>query len=201
MTRSAPRSSRPASNWTSTTPHRQTVRYRLLIEDARLLPRQFARLQLRARPHALGAHRRQSRQPRLDLPGRVRRRRTASIGIGQFAHVHAARRQHDYIVKNNGVYGLTKGQFSATADKGSKAKRGVVNTDQPIDLCDGAATRRDLRRPQLLRRQGAARAADQGGHRAKGRGLHRRASAPASRSTTTPARPRASTMCANTTRR
>jgi 2-oxoglutarate ferredoxin oxidoreductase subunit beta len=39
-----------------------------------------------------------------------------------------------YIVENNGVYGLTKGQFSATADKGSKAKRGAINTDEPIDL-------------------------------------------------------------------
>jgi 2-oxoglutarate ferredoxin oxidoreductase subunit beta len=39
-----------------------------------------------------------------------------------------------YIVENNGVYGLTKGQFSATADKGSKAKRGHVNDDEPIDL-------------------------------------------------------------------
>ncbi|HZQ61914.1 MAG TPA: thiamine pyrophosphate-dependent enzyme, partial [Casimicrobiaceae bacterium] len=39
-----------------------------------------------------------------------------------------------YIVENNGVYGLTKGQFSATADKGSKAKRGAVNNDEPIDL-------------------------------------------------------------------
>ena len=39
-----------------------------------------------------------------------------------------------YIVENNGVYGLTKGQFSATADKGSKSKRGVANIDEPIDL-------------------------------------------------------------------
>ena len=39
-----------------------------------------------------------------------------------------------YIVENNGVYGLTKGQFSATADKGSKAKRGAVNHDEPIDM-------------------------------------------------------------------
>src|SRR5215475_7019419 len=39
-----------------------------------------------------------------------------------------------YIVENNGVYGLTKGQFSATADRGSKSKRGVVNYDEPIDL-------------------------------------------------------------------
>jgi len=40
-----------------------------------------------------------------------------------------------YIVENNGVYGLTKGQFSATADRGSKSKRGVANADNPIDLC------------------------------------------------------------------
>jgi 2-oxoglutarate ferredoxin oxidoreductase subunit beta len=39
-----------------------------------------------------------------------------------------------YIVENNGVYGLTKGQFSATADKGSKSKRGAANRDEPIDL-------------------------------------------------------------------
>jgi 2-oxoglutarate ferredoxin oxidoreductase subunit beta len=39
-----------------------------------------------------------------------------------------------YIVENNGVYGLTKGQFSATADQGSKSKRGVVNMDSPIDM-------------------------------------------------------------------
>ena len=59
---------------------------------------------------------------------------SASIGFGQFAH--ALRRGVDmvYIVENNGVYGLTKGQFSATADAGSKSKRGVVNTDSAIDL-------------------------------------------------------------------
>jgi 2-oxoglutarate ferredoxin oxidoreductase subunit beta len=59
---------------------------------------------------------------------------SASIGFGQFAH--SIRRGVDmvYIVENNGVYGLTKGQFSATSDKGSKSKRGVVNTDEPIDL-------------------------------------------------------------------
>jgi 2-oxoglutarate/2-oxoacid ferredoxin oxidoreductase subunit beta len=59
---------------------------------------------------------------------------SASIGFGQFAH--AIRRGVDmvYIVENNGVYGLTKGQFSATADPGAKSKRGVVNTDNAIDL-------------------------------------------------------------------
>jgi 2-oxoglutarate ferredoxin oxidoreductase subunit beta len=59
---------------------------------------------------------------------------SASIGMGQF--VHALRRGVNmaYIVENNGVYGLTKGQFSATADQGSVSKRGVANSDQPIDL-------------------------------------------------------------------
>src|SRR4051812_44696770 len=59
---------------------------------------------------------------------------SASIGLGQFAH--AMRRGIDmvYIVENNGVYGLTKGQFSATADRGSKSKKGVLNSDSAIDL-------------------------------------------------------------------
>ena len=59
---------------------------------------------------------------------------SASIGIGQF--VHAIRRGVNmvYIVENNGVYGLTKGQFSATADIGSRSKRGAINTDAPVDL-------------------------------------------------------------------
>ena len=59
---------------------------------------------------------------------------SASIGIGQFAHIMRRGVNMTYIVENNGVYGLTKGQFSATADKGSKNKRGVVNSDTAIDL-------------------------------------------------------------------
>src|SRR5712672_4422644 len=59
---------------------------------------------------------------------------SASIGLGQFAHIMRRGVNMVYIVENNGVYGLTKGQFSATADKGSKAKRGAVNRDEPIDL-------------------------------------------------------------------
>ena len=59
---------------------------------------------------------------------------SASIGIGQFAHAMRRGVNLSYIVENNGVYGLTKGQFSATADKGSKSKKGVVNADSPIDL-------------------------------------------------------------------
>src|ERR1700692_4645049 len=59
---------------------------------------------------------------------------TASIGIGQFAHAMRRGVNMIYIVENNGVYGLTKGQFSATADRGSKSKRGLVNNDNAIDL-------------------------------------------------------------------
>ena len=59
---------------------------------------------------------------------------SASIGFGQFAHSIRRGVNMTYIVENNGVYGLTKGQFSATADRGSKSKKGLINSDSPIDL-------------------------------------------------------------------
>ena len=59
---------------------------------------------------------------------------SASIGFGQFAHSIRRGVNMTYIVENNGVYGLTKGQFSATADRGSRNKRGLMNTDNAIDL-------------------------------------------------------------------
>ena len=59
---------------------------------------------------------------------------SASIGLGQFANALRRGVRMAYIVENNGVYGLTKGQFSATADRGSKSKKGVINNDNPIDL-------------------------------------------------------------------
>src|ERR1700709_1658350 len=59
---------------------------------------------------------------------------SASIGLGQFAHAMRRGVNMVYIVENNGVYGLAKGQFSATSDKGAKSKRGVVNSDEAIDL-------------------------------------------------------------------
>ncbi|HEX8805749.1 MAG TPA: 2-oxoacid:ferredoxin oxidoreductase subunit beta [Candidatus Aquilonibacter sp.] len=60
---------------------------------------------------------------------------TASIGLGQYAHM--IRRNVDcvYLVENNGVYGLTKGQFSATADTGSTLKNGTPNEFSTIDIC------------------------------------------------------------------
>jgi 2-oxoglutarate ferredoxin oxidoreductase subunit beta len=59
---------------------------------------------------------------------------SASIGLGQFAHAMRRGVRMVYIVENNGVYGLTKGQFSATADRGSRSKKGVLNSDNAIDL-------------------------------------------------------------------
>ena len=59
---------------------------------------------------------------------------SASIGFGQFAHSIRRGVNMVYIVENNGVYGLTKGQFSATADSGSKSKKGALNADSAIDL-------------------------------------------------------------------
>src|ERR1700737_3682162 len=60
---------------------------------------------------------------------------TASIGLGQFMHLIRRNIPLIYIIENNGVYGLTKGQFSATADEGSKLKTGDINDLPPVDLC------------------------------------------------------------------
>ena len=59
---------------------------------------------------------------------------SASIGIGQFAHIVRRKINMLYIVDNNGTYGLTKGQFSATNDRGSTNKKGVPNLNSPIDM-------------------------------------------------------------------
>jgi 2-oxoglutarate ferredoxin oxidoreductase subunit beta len=65
---------------------------------------------------------------------------TASIGVGQFVHLMRRNLPMIYIIEDNGVYGLTKGQFSATADLGSKLKTGVLNDLPPIDTCEMAIT-------------------------------------------------------------
>src|SRR5262250_540283 len=65
---------------------------------------------------------------------------TASIGIGQFMHLMRRNLPLIYIIEDNGVYGLTKGQFSATADLGSKLKTGVINDLPPVDTCAMAVT-------------------------------------------------------------
>ena len=65
---------------------------------------------------------------------------SASIGLGQLLHMIRRNIPLIYIVENNGVYGLTKGQFSATADEGSQLKNGVINDLPPMDLCALAIT-------------------------------------------------------------
>jgi 2-oxoglutarate ferredoxin oxidoreductase subunit beta len=60
---------------------------------------------------------------------------TASIGLGQFMHLLRRNLPFIYVIEDNGVYGLTKGQFSATADLGSKLKTGVLNELPPFDCC------------------------------------------------------------------
>ena len=65
---------------------------------------------------------------------------TASIGMGQFCHLIRRNLDMVYIIEDNGVYGLTKGQFSATADKGSKQKTGALNVMEVIDCCALAIT-------------------------------------------------------------
>lgn len=60
---------------------------------------------------------------------------TGSIGFGQFKHLLRRNVDMVYIIENNGVYGLTKGQLSATADLGQKMKHGGLNETPPLDLC------------------------------------------------------------------
>jgi len=60
---------------------------------------------------------------------------TASIGLGQFMHLVRRNMPMIYVIENNGVYGLTKGQFSATADLGSTLKTGIANDLPPFDCC------------------------------------------------------------------
>ncbi len=60
---------------------------------------------------------------------------TASIGLGNFLHMVRRNVPVVYVIENNGVYGLTKGQFSATADKGSTLKHGERNDMEPVDCC------------------------------------------------------------------
>jgi len=60
---------------------------------------------------------------------------TGAIGIGQFVHLMRRNLPIVYIIEDNGCYGLTKGQFSPTADLGSRLKTGVINDLPPIDTC------------------------------------------------------------------
>ena len=89
---------------------------------------------------------------------------TGAIGIGQFVHLMRRNLPIIYIIEDNGCYGLTKGQFSPTADMGSKLKNGVVNDLPPIDTCALAIELgRHLRGAVVLGRQEAAAGAAEGG--------------------------------------
>ena len=98
---------------------------------------------------------------------------SASIGLGQFAHCLRRGVNMVYIVENNGVYGLTKGQFSATADRGQIQTRLHQYRQFHRSRRDGLAARRELRCSLLLRRQASAGSDHQGGDRAPRRGVYR----------------------------
>ncbi len=92
----------------------------------------FNSLHGRMAPIATGVHLANRRQILIGVSGDGD---TASIGLGSFAHLLRRNVPIIYICENNGVYGLTKGQFSATAESGSRAKSGAVNPYHGIDLC------------------------------------------------------------------
>jgi 2-oxoglutarate/2-oxoacid ferredoxin oxidoreductase subunit beta len=93
------------------------------------------RVQRRPRQDARGGHGRAAGEPHLVGIGVSGDGDTASIGLGQFMHMVRRNIPMIYVIENNGVYGLTKGQFSATADEGSKLKTGVINDLPPMDMC------------------------------------------------------------------
>ena len=122
---------------------------------------------------------------------------TANIGMGQFKHVCRRNVPLVYIIENNGCYGLTKGQFSATADLNqptSAARPARRTTIPPFDLCvEAIVGGRHVRGPLVRRRQEADGPAAEGGPQAQGDCRCSTSSARASRSTTSTARPRAGT--------
>ena len=100
---------------------------------------------------------------------------TASIGIGQFVHLMRRNLPIIYIIEDNGVYGLTKGQFSATADIGSKLEdRRDQRSAADRYLRDGDHAGRDFRRPVVLRRQEAVARHAESRHRPQRHGDARR---------------------------
>ena len=114
-------------------PRGQALGHRLLVQDADYFLGRQPRLQHRARAHAqvlTGANLANRDLLYLGVSGDGD---SASIGLGQFAHAMRRGVRMVYIVENNGVYGLTKGQFSPPRRRG-KSKKGVVNSDSPVDL-------------------------------------------------------------------
>ena len=128
---------------------------------------------------------------------------SASIGIGQFVHVDAPRREHGLHRREQRRLRPDQGPVLGDRRSGQpESKKGVANTDSPIDMVShGAATRRQLCRAQFLRRQAQLVPLIKGAHARIAALPSSTCSARASPSTITPAAPRATTMCASTTMR
>ena len=116
-------------------PARQALRHRLLVEDAELFPRQLARLQQRARAHAVGADRRQPRQPRPDLPRRLRRRRLRLDRPRPVRARDPARREHGLYRREQRRLRPDQGPVLGHLRPGLEdASAAWSTTTQPIDL-------------------------------------------------------------------
>jgi hypothetical protein len=122
-TRSPRRSSRASGSFDAAAHDRQAERHRLLVEDADLFRQRRARLQLGPRPHAAIATGANAANRELTYIGISGDGDSLSIGLGHLCHAIRRNVNMLYVIENNGVYGLTKGQFSASADVGSKSKR------------------------------------------------------------------------------
>ena len=153
-------------------PRGEDFRHRLLVEDHRLFPQRLARLQLGARPHAVGADRRQSRQPRPDLSRRLGRRRLRLDRARPVRARDAARRQHGLhrreqrrVRPDQGpVLGHRRPRLEIEARRRQQRQRSIDLVAMALQLGATFVAR------CVLRRQGPAGAADQGGDRAPGRG-------------------------------
>ena len=101
----------------------QSFGHRLFLENPELFFESKSRIQLRTWSYAKRYYRANLANRDLMCIGVSGDGDSASIGLGQFAHVVRRRTNMLYLVDNNGTYGLTKGQFSATNDKGSTSKK------------------------------------------------------------------------------
>ncbi len=151
-------------------PRGQAVGHRLQLEDAGLLSRRQPRLQHRARPHAQRAHRRQSGQSRAAVPGRLGRRRFGLDRPGPVRPRDAARRAHGLHRREQRRLRPDEGPVLGHRRPRQQEQEGRHQCREPgRPDRHRAAARCHLRRPRLLRRQGAAGAVDQGRHQPRRR--------------------------------
>ena len=141
-------------------PGRQAVGHRLLVEDADLFPRQLARLQQRARPHAVGADRRRARQPRPDLPRRFRRRRFRVDRHRPVRARDAPRREHGLHRREQRRLRPDQGAVLRHRRQGQQeqARRGQQRrADRPRDARAGARARPSSRADSPATRSSSSR--------------------------------------------